>query len=443
MLEAPRELENQSRMTHLLALFRRSSLSACVLAISLLCAFQPDAHAQQHGQRHPLLVGYFSMSSLYTSPPFFVKELADNGSAALLDQINYSAGSVRDGHCSVGDPLADVLAPYPAQNSVDGTEDDPRFGVHGYFQQLQELKRRYPRLKILISLEGRAADFAQDAKPENRATFVSSCVDVFLRGHLFPGIDAPLLFDGFDIDWESPHLQDAANFAALLKEFRRQMNALRPGLRLSVAVDQAPGSLPGTDFAALAPLVDQFAVMNYDYAGPWSRRTGLIAPLFTHTSIVDRSSSIVQSIASYKAAGVPARKLLMGLPFYGYGWTDVSPTDNGLYQTGRPLHGDHSYNSIRALADPPLVFRDHLSQAPWIYDGRNFWTYEDPVSVRYKASYADSQHLGGIMIWDLSGDTADAELLHAAHRSLHHPMKAKMFASSVPRAPEPAQQKGQ
>lgn len=430
-------------MTRILPFIRINRFSACALAICLLCALQTDAVAQRHSAHGPLLVAYFSVSGLYTSPPFFVKELADNGSAALLDQINYSAGSVRDGHCLVADPLADVLTPYPAQNSVDGTEDDPRSGVHGYFHQLQELKRRYPHLKILISLEGRASDFAQDAKPENRAAFVSSCVDVFLRGNLFPGIDAPRLFDGFDIDWESPHRQDAANFAALLQEFRRQMNALRPGLRLSVAVDQAPGSLPGTDFAALAPLVDQFAVMNYDYAGPWSRMTGFVAPLFTHTAIVDRSASIGQSIASYKAAGVPARKLLMGLPFYGYGWTDVRPTDNGLYQAGRPLQGDHSYNSIRALADPSLVFRDQLSQAPWIYDGRNFWTYEDPVSVRYKVSFADSQHLGGIMIWDLSGDTADAELLRAAHRSLHHPMKARVFARSVPEAAEPMQQKGQ
>jgi hypothetical protein len=32
------------------------------------------------------------------------------------------------------------------------------------------------------------------------------------------------------------------------------------------------------------------------------------------------------------------------------------------------------------------------------------------------------------MIWELSEDTADAELLNAAYRSLHHPLKNKVFA---------------
>ena len=56
-----------------------------------------------------------------------------------------------------------------------------------------------------------------------------------------------------------------------------------------------------------------------------------------------------------------------------------------------------------------------------------FWTYEDPVSIRFKASYAAHQHLGGLMIWELSGDTADAELLKIAHRSLNDPLEKQIF----------------
>jgi hypothetical protein len=47
---------------------------------------------------------------------------------------------------------------------------------------------------------------------------------------------------------------------------------------------------------------------NYDYAGPWSKYTGFVAPLFSSRP----SGSIEASIASYKARGVPERKLLMG-----------------------------------------------------------------------------------------------------------------------------------
>jgi len=393
--------------------------------------------------QHAIVVGYVTASSLYEEQPFYVKKLAASGSAERLDQINYSAGAVTKGRCSLSDPLADVLAPFPAENSVDGVSDNPTAGMHGYFHQLDELKRRYPRLKILISLEGRASDFAQDAKPENRTAFVASCVDVFVRGRFMDGMTKPGLFDGFDIDWESPHQEDAANFKALIEEFRKQMDAVRPGLRLSVAVDQAPERLPGTDFAALAPIVDEFAVMNYDYAGPWSRETGFLAPLFSTSTVEAHSGSIERSIARYKAAGVPAGKLLMGLPFYGYGWTDVNGKSNGLFQTGQPVRGDQPYRLIRGLAAPAQVFRDPLSQAPWIFDGKTFWTYEDTISVRYKVSYAMSQGLGGIMIWELSGDTADAELLRTAYQALHHPLKAAMFARKVTMPTEVTQAKGQ
>ena len=370
------------------------------------------------------MVGYFPQWGLYYPQPYLVKSLIANGSAARLDQINYAQGFVSGGHCSLADPNADLNAPFTAANSVDGVGDDSNSPFRGYFHQLSELKSRYPRIKVLISLEGKASDFAEDAKPENRHAFVASCVDMFIRGHFAPGVVRPGLFDGFDVDWESPQAEDAENFRALLEEFRRQMNAVRPGLRLAIAVGESPNQLPGTDFAAVAGIVDQVGVMNYDYAGPWNQTTGFVAPLFSGR----HSGSIESSIASYKARGVPESKLLMGLPFYGYSWTAVASTNNGLFQPGRAVHADRPYNYIRTLSADFATYRDARSQAPWRFDGETFWTYEDPVSVRYKVSYARSEHLAGVMIWELSNDTEDAELLTAVWRSLHHPLKNKVFA---------------
>jgi chitinase len=408
-------------------------LSAFLLLLSLTARGVGLPEFRQHSA-HQLVVGYFPQWGIYYPQPYYVKTLVTNGSAARLDQINYSQGSVTGGHCSLADPKADLNTTFTAETSVNGKADQPDSPFRGYFHQLKELKRRYPRLKILISLEGKASDFARDATPENRSAFVASCVDTFIRGHYAPGVSEPGLFDGVDIDWESPQSNDAANFSALIKEFRQQMSAARPGLKLSIAVGQDPQMLPGTDFSAIAPLVDQVGIMNYDYAGPWSKYTGFVAPLFSSR----RSGSIEASIASYKARGVPERKLLMGLPFYGYSWTAVSSMGNGLFQPGQGVRGDRPYNYIRTLAWPFATYRDPRSQAPWLYDGQTFWTYEDPVSVRYKVSYARDQHLGGVMIWELSEDTSDAELLTTAYRSMRHPLKNKVFAkmskpeSSVP-----------
>lgn len=398
--------------------------------VAMMLWFLP-CWAQQASTRQPLLVGYFPQWGLHAAQPYYVKALVTNKAADKLDQINYAQGSVRDGHCALADPDADLGIRFTRRNSVNGKSDRRGSRFRGYFHQLEELKRRYPHLKLLISLEGDAREFSTDAEPENRRAFVASCIDIFVRGHFAAGISRPALFDGFDIDWESPQAKDAANFLDLLQEFRRQMDETRRGLRLAVAVDESPQTLSGTDFAVVAPLVDQVGVMNYDYAGPWSATTGFLAPLFAadHRD----SHSIEQSIASYEAAGVPAEKLLMGLPFYGYSWTDVNIARNGLFQSGHAVKEDHPYNHIRSVAPDFATYREERSQAPWLFDGRTFWTFEDPVSIRFKASYAAHLHLGGLMIWELSGDTEDAELLNVAYQSLHDPLEEKVFRGRATR----------
>jgi chitinase len=289
------------------------------------------------------------------------------------------------------------------------------------------LKKLYPKLKVLISLEGRAADFAADAQPEQRAAFVASCVDLFLKGNLGPAVSVAGLFDGIDVDWEFPRGAEAANFIPLIEEFRKQMDAVHPGLVLSVALGPSPAMYGDADLRRLGALVDEAGLMTYDFNGPWSGTTGLIAPL---TSDSPDDGSVDQSVAAWKAAGLPAQKLLMGLPFYGYGWRQVADENHGFGQDGMPIRGDRPYRFIQSLIAPStlqansatggstVVYRDPVSQSPWLFDGHSFWTYEDQVSIQNKATYAAREQLAGFMVWELSGDTPDAALLRAARNAL-------------------------
>ncbi|GGG91446.1 glycoside hydrolase family 18 protein [Silvibacterium dinghuense] len=400
---------------------------ACVAgALPLAHAWSFPGH---HRGRRPVVVGYFPQWGLYAGNPYTVKAIVISGAIRQLDQINYAQGFVTNGRCSVADPRADLQTAYTAEQSISDHADDPASPFRGYFHQMQELKHRYSKLKVLISLEGNPKDFAFDAQPENRAAFVASCIDTFIRGNFAPGIHEPRLFDGFDINWEFPQEEDAANYRALLEEFRRQMNAVRRDLRLSVAVGHSPRMLPGTDFGEIARIVDQVGVMNYDYTGPWEHSTGFIAPLFPIPGALHHGS-VEQNISEYKEAGVPPEKILMGLPFYGYSWTNVVDSNDGLHQTGKPIHEDQPYHFIQALLPEFTIHRDPHSQAPWLYDGKTFWTYEDPVSVRYKASFAANQHLEGIMIWELSGDTSDGILLRTAWEALRHPLGPEDFVQA-------------
>ncbi len=380
----------------------------------LLC-LASSLHAQT--TPHQKLVGYFPQWALYNQQPYLVKDLVTSGSIRMLDQLNYAQGFVTNGHCSIADPNADLNATFTAAQSVTGHADSPRKPFRGYLHQLAELKRRNPRLKLLVSLEGRASDFAFDAQPENRKAFIDSCVDIFLKGNLAPGIRVPKLFDGIDVDWEYPHSADSANFVALLTELRARMNTIRPGLMLTNADGPSPRMYEGTDMAAVARIVDQVGLMTYDFNGPWNDHTGFVAQL---SSIVPgRGGSVERSVTSYIVAGVPAEKLLVGVPFYGYGWHLVPDVANGIDQEGEPIRGDHSYRDIEAIAAKSTLYRDPVAKTPWLFDGDAFGTFDDPLSVSAKAAFAHSQHLGGLMFWELSQDTAEAHLLRAAHVSLH------------------------
>ncbi|WP_176441798.1 glycoside hydrolase family 18 protein [Granulicella rosea] len=376
----------------------------------MLGAIATGAAAQN---RQPLLTGYFPQWGLYNTPQYTVKNLADR--ASLLDQVNYAQGFVTNGRCSVADANADTNYTFPAAQSVDGIADTPTQPLRGSLNQMIKLKRRYPRLKLVISLEGRAADFAADAQPEARAAFVQSCVDLWIKGAVAPGVSLGSLFDGIDIDWEFPHEEDAANYIELLREFRRQMDAARPGLLLNVAVGPSPRMMGGADMGAVAGLVDQMGMMTYDFTGPWVKRTGFVSALSGDVG----SGTVSRSVAGYLRAGVPPQKLLVGVPFYGYGWRLVPEDNNGLFQEGEPIRGDRSYREIEAKIADSTVYRDPESQAPWLFDGDVFWTYDDATSVAAKARYAVANGMGGLMIWELGEDNEAGALLHAGYEGLH------------------------
>jgi len=405
------------------ALVRMGRRCACALTLTIAAAAPSGLRAQSIQIPHqpkPLLVGYFPQWGVYNEQKYLVKNLIAHSPGKkptlLVDQLNYAQGFVTNGRCSVADSNADLNLSFTAAESVDGRADSPTQRFRGNLHQLALLKKRFPRLRILISLEGRASDFAFDAQPENRAAFVRSCVDTFLRGNLAPGIREPHLFDGIDVDWEYPHDTDASNFDALLRELRRQMDAVRPGLTLSIATGHSPHMYDGIDMGAIAKLVDQVGLMMYDFTGPWNQRTGFLAPLSAPDDY--KGGTIERSVNAYLDAGVDPSKILIGVPFYGYGWSKVPDEQNGLFQEGVSIHGDRPYSYIEGLVAQSTVHRDQSSGAPWLFDGDSFWTYDDEISIERKAAFARERNLGGLMIWELGEDDSGSTLLRAAHNAI-------------------------
>ncbi len=372
------------------------------------------------------VVGYFPQWGIYERR-YLPLDLIKSGAIQSLTQIDYAQGNIKDNACIVADPTADINFAFKAEDSIDGLADAPDALLKGNFHQLQLLRKRYPKLRILVSLEGRRSLFEEAARPENRVAFVHSCIARFIEGHIAPGIEAPHLFDGIDVDWEYPDAAHADDFYALMAEFRRQMDALDPEAKvqrggtsaaprytLSIASGAGRQDIDPIDWKRVAGCVDQIGVMTYDFQGPWSHETGFVAPLRSDNPHAETVASVIDA---YIAAGVPPHQLLMGLPFYAYQWHNVSPGEhNGLESRGDPVRGNLNQSTAATLlASSPdaKLYRDPVSQAPWIYDGDNFLTFEDPASLRAKTEFARDRGLGGMMIWELSGDTNDSQLLRA------------------------------
>ena len=64
---------------------------------------------------------------------------------------------------------------------------------------------------------------------------------------------------------------------------------------------------------------------------------------------------------------------------------------------------------------------DPEARVPWLFDGTTFWTFDDPESIAIKTDYIRKHGLRGAMVWDLTGDTANGEIMSAIDERLHQP----------------------
>lgn len=360
-----------------------------------------------------------------------MKNIDTSGSAGKLTHINYAFGNVVNNKCQLGDTYADYDKFYSAADSVDGVADSWDAGaLRGSFNQLRKLKAKYPGLKVMISLGGWSwsAGFSDAALPANRASFVSSCVNLFIKDSRWAN-----LFDGIDIDWEYPGAcgntcnyrpEDTQNFTALLAEFRSQLNAVRPGLALSIAAPAGPALIDKIQVGSIHQYLDFINVMTYDMHGGWESTTNFHSPLFNAPSNPAKSLrfSSDEAIGKWLAGGTPAQKLVLGVPFYGRGWTGVGGANQGLYQPASGAApamyeaGIEDYKVLKAKGHPGFYHPD--TKSFWTFNGTEFWSYDTPQSLATKMAYVKSKGLGGAMFWELSGDTANGELVNAVSLGL-------------------------
>lgn len=322
----------------------------------------------------------------------------DYWKAKQITHINYAFANIKNGE------------------TVEGDTADARI-----LKKIIGLKKVNKDLKVLISVGGWtwSKNFSDAAlTKKSREIFVKSTIEFMLRHKL----------DGIDLDWEYPgqvgdgnkfRSEDKENFTLLLKLFRERMNSIATDKRkylLTIATGANQQYLDHTNMREAHEYLDFINIMTYDFHGGWESKTGHNANL-TVSKYDDNQvrNSAAHAVQEHIDAGIPAKKIVLGIPFYGRYWKGVIPKNNGLYQLANGPTGSYDYRTIDdslSLDNSLLVYWDTTAQVPYIWRSKDslFISYENATSIRYKVNYIKNNQLGGVMFWQLDGD--NGTLLH-------------------------------
>ena len=322
--------------------------------------------------------------SLLVAMPFcfvtFLSSCADNPAEKDFIVVAYVTSWSR----VMPDPAVMTHINY-AFGHVNDTFDGVRISKPDRLRQIVALKSENPDLKVMLSIggweSGRFSEMAADSLL--RKSFADDCLKAVEDFGL----------DGIDIDWEYPTSSvagissspdDRENFNLLMRDLR---SVLGEGRLLTIASSAYAEYI---DFRSCIDYLDFVNVMTYDMAN---------AP-FHHTPLYGSENTKGTCEGALKAhidAGVPASKLVLGVPFYGRGGTLM------------PRFVD--YKEINDYAETVEMWDDE-AQAPYLADedGTLVLGFDNPRSIKIKCDYIKENGLLGAMYWDYNGDNESGDL---------------------------------
>ena len=324
----------------------------------MMLAFCACASPSEVAEKDSVVVAYVTSWSDVIPDPF------------CMTHINYAFGHVND--------------------TFDGVRiDNPQ-----RLKDMVALKQVNPDLKVMLSVggwgSGRFSEMAMDRKL--RRSFADDCLRVVKEFGL----------DGIDIDWEYPTSsaagisyspEDTGNFTMLMKDLRQ---VLGDGLLLTFA---SAASAEYVDFTAVEPYVDFVNIMAYDMATAPKHHSAL------YESEISGGMTSDKAARAHLAAGMPAHKLVLGMPFYGRG--------SGRYA---------DFNDFKDIKKDIEAYEiwDEKAQVPYIADtdGTLIVGYDNPRSLKIKCGYIKANGLRGAMYWDYDGDDADGTLRKTVAREI-------------------------
>lgn len=178
------------------------------------------------------------------------------------------------------------------------------------------------------------------------------------------------------------------------------------------------GEVRLTDPESLADNADALFIMAYDFHRPESANAGPVSPL--EGSYTTSRLNLTTALKAYLKV-VPASKLILGLPFYGYNWIveDASPMSTRI--EGNDMIGFSKSISYAEVTD--LLIKKQLkplwndsAKTPYVNyideetgSSHQIW-YDNAESLKYKAELAQKNHLLGVGVWAVGYEGGYADL---------------------------------
>ncbi|XP_057593661.1 chitinase-3-like protein 2 isoform X1 [Hippopotamus amphibius kiboko] len=185
-----------------------------------------------------------------------------------------------------------------------------------------------PKLKILLCiggyLFGSKGFHPMVDSSTSRLEFINSVI-LFLRNHNF---------DGLDISWIYPDVKDNTRFTVLIRELAKAfqqdfVKSTKERLLLTAAVSAGRQIIDNSyQIKKLAKELDFINLMSFDFHGSWEKPlvTGHNSPL--RKGRLDRRASsyynVEYAVGYWINKGMPAEKIVMGIPMYGRSFTLAS-----------------------------------------------------------------------------------------------------------------------
>jgi chitinase len=319
---------------------------------------------------------------------------------------------------------------WPVVPLADGTFDPDTYGLTAA-QSAEVVSRAHAvGTKAILGFGGDAftvgTGWQGATSPAHRAPFIANMVSLMqARG-----------YDGLDINWEELTPADGPQFTAFVTELRAALDAIVPRPLLTV-VPTSGSDVPVGLVAAVRQHFDQINIQTYVMSGPYPGWvTWFNSPIFNGGFVFPSTGGPVPSadheVDRFTAGGIPVSDLAIGIQFDGAVWEGGAGTTTGGVSQPRQTWNDSTPPSMTFMRAADIIANftpangytksfDAVARVPWI--GRDapadsddrFISYDDEQAIQEKAAYIAAKGLGGVFVFEVSGDFFPAAAGDARH----------------------------